>query len=200
MRFPGASLGLVVVLAACGGSTPDDTQPRGVGFGDVSSYENERFERDAALEGGAGPDPLAVSDEEVSPVTTNNPLISDEQDFEAVAGRETIESDAERRARQQEAYVAIEPTALPERQGSGGSSIVDFALSTTNRVGESIYRRSGGSESRAARACARYTSSDQAQEDFLSSGGPERDRKGVDPDGDGFACFWDPTPFRNARG
>jgi hypothetical protein len=21
----------------------------------------------------------------------------------------------------------------------------------------------------------------------------------MDPDGDGFACFWDPTPFRNAR-
>jgi hypothetical protein len=33
----------------------------------------------------------------------------------------------------------------------------------------------------------------------LSNGGPERDRLGLDPDGDGFACYWDPTPFRLAR-
>ena len=39
---------------------------------------------------------------------------------------------------------------------------------------------------------------DQAQSAFLDSGGPEKDRKGLDPDGDGFACGWDPTPFRNA--
>ena len=37
---------------------------------------------------------------------------------------------------------------------------------------------------------------DQAQQDFLAKGGPERDRMGVDPDGDGFACAWDPRPFR----
>jgi hypothetical protein len=41
-------------------------------------------------------------------------------------------------------------------------------------------------------------SDDLAQEAFLSEGGPERDRLGVDPDGDGFACRWDPTPFRRA--
>ena len=27
----------------------------------------------------------------------------------------------------------------------------------------------------------------------------ERDRMGLDPDGDGFACAWDPAPFRLAR-
>ena len=37
-----------------------------------------------------------------------------------------------------------------------------------------------------------------AQEAFLKAGGPERDRYGLDPDGDGFACRWDPTPFRAA--
>ena len=30
----------------------------------------------------------------------------------------------------------------------------------------------------------------------LERGGPQRDRLGVDPDGDGFACSWNPTPFR----
>mgnify|MGYP000454045377 CR=1 FL=1 len=48
--------------------------------------------------------------------------------------------------------------------------------------------------------CAKYASADLAQEDFLQRGGPERDRKGLDPDGDGYACNWDPTPFRAAAG
>jgi len=28
-------------------------------------------------------------------------------------------------------------------------------------------------------------------------GGPKMDPKGIDPDGDGFACYWDPKPFRS---
>jgi hypothetical protein len=39
---------------------------------------------------------------------------------------------------------------------------------------------------------------DAAQEAFLAAGGPERDRNNLDPDGDGFACWWDPEPFRRA--
>ena len=39
---------------------------------------------------------------------------------------------------------------------------------------------------------------DVAQEAFLAQGGPQSDRKGLDPDGDGFACDWDPRPFRAA--
>ena len=45
-------------------------------------------------------------------------------------------------------------------------------------------------------ACARYGSPDLAQQAFLAAGGPDRDRRGLDPDGDGFACAWDPRPFR----
>ena len=130
----------------------------------------------------------------------NNPGISDEQSFDAVASRETIESDRERLQRQREAFQVAQPEALPDRPGSTGPNIVSFALSTTNQVGEQVYQRSGPyNESRYQRACARYGSSDQAQTAFLSSGGPQRDRQGLDPDGDGFACFWDPTPFRAAR-
>ena len=32
------------------------------------------------------------------------------------------------------------------------------------------------------------------------AGGPERDQFGIDPDGDGYACSWDPSPFRKAVG
>jgi hypothetical protein len=37
-----------------------------------------------------------------------------------------------------------------------------------------------------------------AQIAFLERGGPKRDTLGLDPDGDGFACYWDPAPFRKA--
>lgn len=131
----------------------------------------------------------------------NNPSISDEQSFAAVSSRETIESDKERLARQRESYQVIQPEAVPDRPNGDGPNIVAYALSTTNRVGEQLYRRSGDvSETRYQRACARYTTSDKAQEAFLQAGGPKRDSKGLDPDGDGFACYWDPAPFRAARG
>jgi len=132
-------------------------------------------------------------------VHLNNPGISDEQDFSAVSSRESIESDRERLAAQGQAYQVVQPKALPQRSGSKDPSIVEFALATSNAVGQSLYRRSGlAAESRFVRNCAKYTSSDVAQIDFLASGGPERDRKGLDPDGDGFACYWDPAPFRQA--
>lgn len=145
--------------------------------------------------------PPATPTTSAAPVSVNNPGISDEQNFEAVAARESIESDAERLARQAQAYRVIQPTAVPTRQGDSGPNIVSYALSTSNSVGQSLYRRGGVAlQSRSARACQRYPSPDLAQEDFLARGGPERDRLNLDPDGDGFACSWDPQPFRAARG
>ncbi len=130
----------------------------------------------------------------------NNPGISDEQNFEAVSARESIQSDAERIAANREAYVVIQPTSLPTRPDGGGPNIVAYALATNHPVGVQLYPRTGlNAENRFLRACGSYASSDLAQEDFLARGGPERDRLGVDPDGDGYACYWDPTPFRAAR-
>ena len=127
--------------------------------------------------------------------------ISDEQDFGAVSSRETIQSDAERLAAQREAYQVIPPEPIPERPQDTGPNIVAFALSTRNQPGEQIYGRSGIlAETRFNRNCAKYSTSDQAQQAFLEAGGPQRDRMGLDPDGDGFACYWDPRPFRAARG
>ncbi len=129
-------------------------------------------------------------------VTTNNPRISDEQDFSAVSDRESIESDRERLAAQREAREVIAPTAIPTR-GANGPNVVAYALSTRNAVGQKIYRRTPlNSSNRTVRNCASYASDDLAQEAFLSAGGPERDRLRLDPDGDGFACGWDPAPYR----
>lgn len=197
------ALAFMVALAACAPAVPNSAGP---GFTDL---ETERARREAALQGqpGVSIEPT-VSDEVIAaleldpapPAPVDTSRISDEQDFDAVSGRETIESDAERIARQREAYTVIQPTALPERGNSGRPNIVEFALSTTHAVGTQVYRRSSvNAENRYTRACGRYASADLAQEAFLGDGGPERDRRGMDPDGDGFACTWDPTPFRAAR-
>jgi len=123
--------------------------------------------------------------------------ISDEQDFNAVSARETIESDRARIERNRAQYTVIQPGALPVRPGDTGPNIVAYALATNNAPGVALYPRSGRGGNAAA-ACARYGSPDIAQEAFLEAGGPDRDRKGLDPDGDGFACSWDPRPFRTA--
>lgn len=129
-------------------------------------------------------------------VDPNNTGISDEQDFSAVTARETIESDAQRIARNRAQFQMVQPTALPERRGRPGPNIVEFALSTAHPPGTPMYRRSGLALTNPDAACARFASPDLAQEAFLAAGGPERDRRGVDPDGDGYACSWDPRPFR----
>jgi hypothetical protein len=134
--------------------------------------------------------------------TANGAAISDEQSFDAVAGRETIQSDAERRAQQAAAYQVIQPTALPQRAGDTGPNIVEYALNAPNKRGQEWYSRFvlGTMGNRFERNCAAYRSPDEAQRDFLARGGPERDPKGIDPDGDGFACGWDPAPFLAAVG
>lgn len=124
--------------------------------------------------------------------------ISDEQDFDAVSSRETIESDKERIAKNRAEYVVVQPKDLPQRPGDTGPNIVEFALATTHAPGVQMYKRSGLGIRDANSVCAKYSSPDQAQQDFLAKGGPDRDRMGVDPDGDGFACSWDPRPFRTA--
>lgn len=121
--------------------------------------------------------------------------ISDEQDFEAVSSRETIESDKARIERNRAQYTVIQPTAVPQRTETG-PNIVQYALQTTHNPGTQIHSRSSLRFTDPQAACARYASPDLAQQAFLEAGGPERDRKGLDPDGDGFACSWDPRPFR----
>ncbi|RVV96917.1 hypothetical protein EKE94_16385 [Mesobaculum littorinae] len=148
--------------------------------------------------GGALP-PLGAGVGIGAEVDLNNPGISDEQDFKAVAARESIESDRARLEAQREAYRVIQPTAVPTRPGDTGPNVVQYALSTSNQRGQKVYSRFGfKSQEKYARACAAYASPDLAQTAFLREGGPDRDRLGVDPDGDGFACSWDPAPYRQA--
>jgi len=202
-------------LSACAPAVPD-SGATGVGFDRYQDYNGYRSQRDAELNGAttaaptansgvlnaspSNPPPATVTSTRLpegdAAATANNPGISDENDFGAVSNRQSIESDAERLRAQREARQVIEPTTLPTRT-SAGPNIVEYAISTQNPVGQKIYRRSiTSTQNKFTRNCAAYSSSDLAQEDFLRKGGPERDKLGLDPDGDGFACAWDPTPFR----
>lgn len=151
----------------------------------------------AAANANSGQTPLQASPS--NPAPRNSTAISDENDFGAVSERQTIASDAERIANNRAQYQVIGATSVPTRAGNSQPNIVEFALKSSNPRGTKVYSRSGfTSASKSARNCARFASPDQAQTAFLSQGGPQRDRKGLDPDGDGFACTWDPSPFRQA--
>ncbi|SPF77310.1 hypothetical protein ALP8811_02337 [Aliiroseovarius pelagivivens] len=185
-------LALLGLMAGCVSPLPDSRSPDGLAG------------RAAAVN--ADGQPLSAfgdgSSVDTTPTMASEAAgISDEQDFAAVSARESIESDAARLEGYRANYQQVQPEAVPDRPSGNSASIVQFALSTTNSVGQPLYQRSGLSgDARARRNCSRYTSADFAQIAFLESGGPKRDRYGIDPDGDGFACAWDPAPFRAARG
>ncbi len=124
-------------------------------------------------------------------------VVSDEQDFEAVAQRESIESDALRRQAQQATRVDYLPEELPEKQGS--SSVAQYAFTTDNNVGNKIYRRFGTffTKRSLAKRCAEYGNDYAAQQAFLDAGGPQNDKLHLDIDGDGFACGWTPDIYRS---
>jgi hypothetical protein len=122
--------------------------------------------------------------------------VSDEQDFDAVAARRSIEGDKQQIERNRAQYQIDQPSSVPQRSGNGGPSIVEYALATQHPLGVKLFRRSPLRFKNPQTACAGYETEDTAQEAFLSAGGPNRDPLGLDPDGDGFACGWDPRPFR----
>lgn len=125
--------------------------------------------------------------------------ISDEQSFDAVASRESIESDRERLERQRAQYQTIEVAAVPDASVASGPNVFEYALLSNHPVGESRYRRFNPLRWQSwERNCSRFAHQDLAQEHFLSRGGPERDPDNLDPDGDGYACWWDPAPIRQA--
>lgn len=147
----------------------------------------------------SGVEPLQASPSNPAPLAVNNAGISDENNFDAVAERQTIESDAERIERNRAQYEVVATQALPDRPSESGPNVVAFALQTSHPLGTRFYSRAGlNGEAKQRRNCAKYASPDQAQTDFLARGGPKRDRLGLDPDGDGYACAWDPSPFRAA--
>ena len=179
--------------AAASTTTTSTAAPAPVYSGGITPESSSDGQTIFIREGG-----IEASPSNAAPMLYNHPGLSDEQSFAAVASRETIESDAERRAALASQYQVVQPTDLPTR-GSSGPNIIAYALNAPNSLGQEWYSRfmySG--QGRYERNCAKYSSADEAQRDFLSRGGPDRDPKGIDPDGDGFACDWNPAPFIQA--
>jgi hypothetical protein len=90
--------------------------------------------------------------------------------------------------------VVVQPGPLPNRVD--GVNVAPYAKQSTNALGQSVYPRSVGARVAGVGNCGRFRDPDSAQRAFLSGGGPERDRYGIDPDGDGFACSFDPAIYR----
>lgn len=177
------------------------TTPAGAGSQGADSAEAIAADAQAALNAAgvnSGQVPLEASPANPAPEAVNQLGISEENDFGAVDQQRSIEEDAEFIQENRARYEQVQPEALPERADTG-PNLAAYALGTTHAPGTPLYTRIGlNAEARYTRNCAKYPSPDLAQADFLSKGGPQRDRLGLDPDGDGFACTWDPTPFRKA--
>lgn len=96
-------------------------------------------------------------------------------------------------------YVPQVRVTAAEAPAASGPNLFMYALSTRHNVGQAQYaRRNPLRWRRWEAACAQYPHQDLAQEAFLAAGGPQSDPENMDPDGDGYACWWDPAPFRQA--
>ncbi|PQO23875.1 hypothetical protein C2I36_05355 [Rhodobacteraceae bacterium WD3A24] len=211
MRFLLSLVGLAL-LVACSPRIPDSGA--GVGFGEYGRYMREREAQSEAARGAQQTQqpqqqqpqqqpgaPLSAIDGIGTPGdegAAGGGAVSDSQDFEAVAERETLESDRERLEQQRAQYREVQPTDLPDSGQDGAPSVVAFALRTSHPIGEERYSRFPFHLTNWQSNCAGFRSQDEAQETFLSRGGPERDPGNLDPDGDGYACWWDPAPYRAA--
>lgn len=202
-------------LAACNVVEPVE-EPQGVGFGSYSAYRDNQIreiqqaraaeEQQAAqtqLNASRVAPPADQAPVEVASLATpvpqqtgpNNPNLSSEQDFDAVSAERDIQQDAARIAEARQQYQLVTPVDV-QRPDETGPNIIDYALSTNHAIGTKLHRRGPLAGARTKQACTRYRTADTAQEAFLEAGGPERDRLGLDPDGDGFACAWDPATYR----
>ncbi|MCY4100432.1 MAG: hypothetical protein OXF46_05870 [Rhodobacteraceae bacterium] len=122
--------------------------------------------------------------------------VSDEQDFASVVQRETIESDSQRIKENEENLVIYDPIDHPDKTGQ--SDVVSFALNTKHTPGTVLFRRNTlfFNRDQYLERCNTYIDSEAAQQAFLDAGGPEEDELKLDPDGDGFACSWNPAKYR----
>ncbi len=104
----------------------------------------------------------------------------------------------QRRLAAQQRLVVVQPEAVPQQDVN--ANVVKFARETTHPKGTKVYNRPAFRDRvQSASVCRRFASNDEAQRQFLANGGPTTDRFNLDPDGDGFACRFDPATYRNLK-
>ncbi|MBP7001387.1 hypothetical protein [Amaricoccus sp.] len=91
--------------------------------------------------------------------------------------------------------VVVQPTQSSVPHADSSVNVTLYAQQSTNQVGQRMYQRRPG----IGGGCGGYPSADAAQRAFLAAGGPNADPRGLDPDGDGFACSFDPEPYRQLK-
>ena len=75
-------------------------------------------------------------------------------------------------------------------------NVARFARDTKHKIGEKIFTRIIYNIYNNWNECSKFKTKDDAQRKFLKDGGPYKDKFNLDPDGDGFACEWDPEIYR----
>ncbi len=93
-----------------------------------------------------------------------------------------------------EKRITIEPGDIPDIIST--VNIAAYARSTNNPIGKRVFKRNYIKTNNTQNNCTRFILKDDAQRYFLANGGPELDPLKLDPDGDGYACFWNPESFR----
>ncbi len=181
------------VVAAAGGAPATATAPMPPRLPSPPP-EPVRAAPAAAPAGSAAGSAVVPRSAEASPLDDDrlnlNEYTLEQQRIDAAIAERQLEE-----ARQQ--LVVVQPQATVP-QAPQGANIAVFARQTTHSVGERRYQRSPLAFGRGN--CRRFATPDDAQRFFLANGGPERDPHNLDPQGDGFACGWDPEPYRRLGG
>lgn len=174
-----------LALAACA-SVPNDVSPRQQALdsgrplnGQISSAAIEQPGSGVGIEAGA----------------TGDVTFLDPSNLEAIAEGAIAESEGAAAAsggvfdniQPQQAGDVLPPPLIPR--------VAAFALRTTHQPGQRQWRRNP-LRADGQSICTQFPTRDQAQDRFLRDGGPERDPNGLDPDGDGFVCGFDPSALR----
>lgn len=180
-----ALLGPVLALAGCGENT--GWNPNYSAMHNGSPYAEYLQAREVALHG-KGPVPKVIPIALPAQAPTPAQIAGTAAKPRAQAAAQVAPAPA----------AAAPPAGAPAATQAATPSLVRYAQQETQAPGTRKYQRSGSSESAAARACRSYASADVAQSAFLAAGGPVIDPRGLDPDGDGFVCGWDPRPLRQS--
>ncbi len=208
MRRFGLAAACVLALSACDPEIPDSAA--GVGLNNYATYQRGeaaiRAERDAQL---ASSVPSGAPEATGAPTASGSPGLSAGDLAAAGIGAPSQPATSQPVAAPMTATAAgaayiggadSASSAVPSRPSDTGPDIVAYALAASHPVGQQVYKRTLPNRAKAERNCAGYGSDDMAQFAFLDAGGPQKDRFGIDPDGDGFACSWDPGRYRRAVG
>lgn len=183
-NLPLLTLVPLLALAACGENT--GWNPNYSAMNNGSRYADYLQKREAALHGRAPvPDAIPVQ------LPVKAPTAAD------IAGTR-VKKPGTVTVTTRPVAVAPATVAVPVVAPASTPALQRYALQESQNPGQTKYPRAGASANAAARACLAYPSVNAAQTAFIAAGGPVIDPRGLDPDGDGFVCGWDPRAYRQS--